>query len=200
MTDINYGTILTTIRKTEGSPAYNAKPKGSSSASGAYQFTDPTWLANGGGAYAPHAWQATQAQQDAVATRKVQAILAANNGDLGAVPQVWYLGHVASAAELDKVPGRGNKLTVRQYIQKWMGNYAGSALPSGGGGNVIGDIGGFAGDAVDKTARAVVGLLGALVDPFVQGLRRLTIIGLATALGVGLVGFGAWRSVRPASG
>jgi hypothetical protein len=38
--------------------------------------------------------------------------------------------------------------------------------------------------------------LGAAVEPFVKGLKRLMIIGTMTGLGVALVGMGMWRSVK----
>lgn len=49
---------------------------------------------------------------------------------------------------------------------------------------------------VDKASEGIAGALGAAVEPFLQGLRRLTLIGVAVAAGFGLVVLGAWRGVK----
>lgn len=198
---IDIDAALATIRQVEGG-SYTGAPSSGGSASGAYQFTDATWLSNGGGKYAPHAYQATKAQQDEIARAKVTAFL---NGkanlptidELSGLAQVWYLGHVASPAELDQVPGTGNKLTVREYTQKWLKAYTHLAKDSGNlATQIVDGVVGIGGKAVDATASAVIGALGDLTEPFLVGLKRLSIIGLAVTLGIGLVGFGAWRSVK----
>jgi hypothetical protein len=193
-------TILKTIRQQEGA-SYTDPPNGpNQTASGGYQFTKGTWLANGGGKYAPEAYLATPAEQDAVAQAKVEGILRQYPNDLTAVPQIWYLGHIATPGELDHVPAGGNRLTPRQYVQEWVQKFVGLAgldpfngfdpteLP----GKII-DAGG---KVIDKTAQAVLDALGDLAEPFLEGLKRLSIIGLVTLLGVGLVGAGVWRSVQ----
>lgn len=117
--------ILATIRVRESGGDYTARARGST-ASGAYQFTDATWAAYGG--YA-HAWQAPPAVQDQRAAEHVQHILDAHDGDVTAVPIVWYLGHlpVAGSSEWDTVPspGAGNALTPREYQQRWLEEYDG---------------------------------------------------------------------------
>jgi hypothetical protein len=82
--------ILATIRARESGGDYTARATGST-ASGASQFTDATW--NGYGGYA-HAWQAPADVQDRKATEHVQGILDAHDGDIAAVPIVWYIGHL----------------------------------------------------------------------------------------------------------
>lgn len=58
------------------------------------------------------------------------------------------------------------------------------------------DVGGGAGDAIGG---AIANAFGAAVEPFVTGLRRLSIIGVALLAGTALVVAGAWRGVRPAT-
>jgi hypothetical protein len=115
--------ILATIRARESGDDYTVQAAGSS-ASGAYQFTDATWNSHGG--YA-RAWQAPADVQDQKATEHVQGILDAHDGDVSAVPVVWYIGHLPaeSSAEWDTVPapGAGNVLTPRQYQQHWLDEY-----------------------------------------------------------------------------
>ena len=84
------GAILATIRTLESGGDYAAESS-SSTASGAYQFVDSTW--GGYGGYA-RAKDAPPSVQDAAALELANRILAANNGDVSAVPVSWYLGHV----------------------------------------------------------------------------------------------------------
>jgi murein DD-endopeptidase MepM/ murein hydrolase activator NlpD len=115
--------ILGTIRARESGGDYTARARGSS-ASGAYQFTDATWAGYDG--YA-HAWQAPSHVQDQRAAEHVQRILDTQDGNVGAVPVVWYLGHLPAdgSAEWDLVPapGAGNVLTPREYQQHWLDEY-----------------------------------------------------------------------------
>lgn len=115
--------ILATIRTLESGGDYTAQARGSS-ASGAYQFIDSTWGHFGG---YPRAWQAPPEVQDARAAEHVRSILDAHDGDLTAVPVVWYLGHLpaANSPSWDQVPvpGAGNVLTPRQYQQRWLTEY-----------------------------------------------------------------------------
>jgi len=115
------GAILQTIRTLESGGRYDARAPGSS-ASGAYQFTDPSWAGFGGYASAV---DAPPDVQDAKAIEHVTNILATNGDDVSAVPVVWYIGHVPVGNEWDQVPfaGAGNVLTPRQYQQKWMAIY-----------------------------------------------------------------------------
>lgn len=115
--------ILATIRQRESGGNYGAKaPK--SSASGAYQFIDSTWqglLKKYGLTGPPSARDATPALQDYVAGRYVAEILSTHNGDLRAVPAVWYTGSY-DPANLDRVPSpeAGNNLSVRSYVDHWL--------------------------------------------------------------------------------
>lgn len=116
--------ILATIRTLESGGNYTARARGSS-ASGAYQFIDSTWAGYGG---YQQAWQAPASVQDAKAAEHVQRILDAHDGDVTALPVVWYLGHLpaADSARWDQVPvpNAGNVLTPRQYQQRWLTEYA----------------------------------------------------------------------------
>jgi hypothetical protein len=116
--------IAATIRDRESSGDYQARADGST-ASGAYQFTDAAWAGHGG---YPHAWQAPPDVQDAKATQHIDSILTANDGDLSAVPVVWYLGHLPApddpAWDTIPSPDAGNRLTPRQYQTAWLDTYA----------------------------------------------------------------------------
>jgi hypothetical protein len=113
--------ILTTIRAMESGGDYSAE-SATSTASGAYQFIDSSWGGYGGFVHAGHA---PPDIQDAKAAQWVTAILARNAGDVGAVPVTWYLGHVPTGTEWDSVPPQpGNRLTPRQYQDRWMQIYA----------------------------------------------------------------------------
>jgi hypothetical protein len=115
--------ILATIRTLESGGDYTARAAGSS-ASGAYQFIDSTWANYGG--YA-QAWQAPPAVQDAKAAENVRRVLDDNDGDVSAVPVVWYIGHLPGPTsptwDQVPVPSAGNVLTPRQYQQRWLAEY-----------------------------------------------------------------------------
>lgn len=137
ITDANLGPVLATIRTLESGGDYLAQAAGST-ASGAYQFTNPTWATYGG---YPRAADAPTAVQDQKAGDHVREILTAHDGDVSLVPVVWYLGHVpaAGSGEWDRVPvvSAGNVLTPREYQTKWMAEYAvqtrsPGAVPGGG--------------------------------------------------------------------
>jgi hypothetical protein len=123
-------TILATIRSLESGDNYEAANPGGS-ASGAYQFIDSTWANYGG--YA-RALLAPREVQDAKAADMVGAILDGHD-DVAAVPIVWYIGHLptAGSAAWDTIPApeAGNRLTPRQYQQRWMDKYTelGGASP-----------------------------------------------------------------------
>lgn len=178
--------ILATIRAVESDGNYTAKNPGSS-ASGAYQFIDSTWRSVGGAIYAPRAYMATPAQQDLVARAYVEKILAQHPGKDPAevVPRVWYVGTLDLP---DSHRPKGNKLTVGQYVSEWKKELA-AQIGSGVAGAPIDR-------ATDWVGDQLAGVLGAAVDPFVQGLRRLTIIGAAVTAGMALVVLGAWRGVK----
>jgi hypothetical protein len=116
-------TILATIRTLESGGDYQADAAGSS-ASGAYQFLDTTW--NGYAGYT-HAADAPPTIQDAKAAEQVTDILNQHSHDVTAVPVIWYVGHLPApgSTEWDTIPypAAGNRLTPRQYQQRWMDEY-----------------------------------------------------------------------------
>ncbi len=156
------GAILATIRAMETGGDY-ATTITTSTASGAYAFLDGSW--GGYGGYA-RAKDAPPAVQDAKAAELASYVLSRNGGDVSTIPVSWYIGHVPVGAEWDTVPvpTAGNKLTPRQYQDRWMKKYA----------QVIGDPslwvssnGGAPPAAADisKTCRTVVINVGDPVTP-----------------------------------
>ncbi len=115
------GAILSTIKAMESGGDYTVAAA-TSTASGAYQFLDTSW--GGYGGYA-RAKDAPPTVQDAKAAELAASILARNGGDVSTVPVSWYLGHVPVGAEWDTVPAYpGNRLTPREYQDRWMKRYA----------------------------------------------------------------------------
>ena len=116
------GAILATIRAIETGGNYNTSIT-SSSASGAYAFLDSSW--GGYGGYL-RAKDAPPAVQDAKAVELATYILQRNGGDVSTIPVSWYIGHVPVGGEWDTVPvpEAGNRLTPRQYQDRWMTRYA----------------------------------------------------------------------------
>jgi hypothetical protein len=115
------GVILETIRTVESGGDYKAESR-SSSASGAYQFVDGTWASYGG---YRRASAAPADVQDAKAALHLAAILDRHDGDVTAVPVVWYLGHLPAATSptWNRVPAGGNVLTPREYQTRWLSMY-----------------------------------------------------------------------------
>lgn len=113
--------ILATIRHQESTGDYTVQAAGSS-ASGAYQFTDPTWN-NFQGYRSAH--EAPPQVQDAKAREYLRSILEQTNGDWTLVPAMWYVGHVPEGDEWDQVPvpDAGNVLTIREYQTRWLTTY-----------------------------------------------------------------------------
>lgn len=119
--------ILKRIRTLESGGNYtvvNGNPN--SSAAGAYQFVGGTWRGltrrYGIGTQYHSANVAPPHIQDQVARRYVEQILAANGGNVEAVPATWYVGRY-DPNNLDYIPAphAGNTMSVRGYIDKWFG-------------------------------------------------------------------------------
>jgi hypothetical protein len=116
--------VLATIRKMESGGDYRIRNK-YATASGAYQFIDSTWHGIGGPNY-PGKHDASQAPpelQDELAGRYVTRIIDAAGGDVGAVPVTWYTGNPGHELDVIPRPDAGNKLTVRQYRDRWLAEY-----------------------------------------------------------------------------
>ena len=116
------GAILATIRSMESGGDYTVTIT-TSTASGAYGFLDSSW--GGYGGYA-RAKDAPPEVQDAKAAEHAACILWRNGGDVSTIPVSWYIGHVPVGAEWDTVPrpDAGNRLTPREYQERWMARYA----------------------------------------------------------------------------
>jgi cell wall-associated NlpC family hydrolase len=113
--------ILATIRQLE-SGRYD-QPPNAGGASGAYQYIDSTWAGFGG--YA-QAWLAPAAVQDARAAQDVERVLTSYQRRVEVVPLWWYLpAAIDDSRLLDVVPApwAGNRLTPRQYQQRWLAAY-----------------------------------------------------------------------------
>jgi len=128
----NMDAVLATIRKQESGSAqgnYTAQNP-SSTASGAYQFTNPTWQGltrkYGIGTQYATAASAPASIQDQVAANRVQEILAQSGGDVSRVPVAWYTGNI------NGTNSTVNSGQVSQYAQQWMGTYRGIAGEMGG--------------------------------------------------------------------
>lgn len=115
--------ILATTRTLESGGDYTARARGST-ASGAYQYIDSTW--DGYGGYR-RAGDAPPAVQDAKAAADVHAILDRHEGDVSAVPVVWYIGRLPAegSPDWDRIPApeAGNRLTPRQYQARWLSEF-----------------------------------------------------------------------------
>lgn len=114
--------ILETIRTLESGGDYDI-PKNRGGASGAYQYIDSTWADYEG---YESAYLAPPEVQDARAASDVQKILA-THGDISFVPVVWYWPRAArdpSQLDIIPMPGAGNRLTVREYQQRWLATHA----------------------------------------------------------------------------
>jgi hypothetical protein len=153
--------ILNTIKNQETGnhpTPYKAKNT-TSSASGAYQFTDDTWndltKRYGIGTQYAHAADAPEVIQDAIAQRRVQEILSQNNGDISKVPLVWYTGNPegkisASALALNK------GLTPESYQKDWLRHFSTQAKTGGRINRASGGRAGFNPEArADELIRAV---------------------------------------------
>lgn len=181
--------ILAVIRGLESGNDYSAQSQ-YATASGAYQFIDATWksLANSvpGAAQYVRAKDAPKSVQDAVAGLYVKSILASHNMQLASVPVTWYYPAAwNNAAILDTVPGTGNKLTVRQYAEKWLSSY-GVLGGEGIGSNaqdVVQDIPVIS-SLVDWTETAAR-FLAALMNP-TTWMRVSKVVGGTALLGIGL--------------
>ena len=124
--DASIEVLLATIRQVESGGRYDLAPN-AGGASGAYQYIDPTWRtwatqASIDTTRYPRAYLAPAAVQDQVAALNVRAILDQHH-DIAAVPIAWYWPRALDHPEdLDIVPApqAGNRLTVRQYQQRWL--------------------------------------------------------------------------------
>jgi NlpC/P60 family len=162
--------VLLTIKTKESSGSYTARAS-KGSASGAYQFTDPTW--NNYKGYSS-AWLAPPAVQDERARMIAEPLL--RQWGVSGVPVGWYYPLALTRPEwMDRVPHPeyGNRLTVRQYQQEWLAVYqqlAGGVLPidgcnlAGGGGTV-----GFGGIVPAEIAPVIAYAQAQIGKPYVWG-------------------------------
>jgi hypothetical protein len=131
--------VLRTIKARESGGDYTAENGGTryverdangnaigSTASGAYQFIDSTWqeraTAAGIGTEYSHAADAPPAIQDAVAGHYVNDILAKNNNNVAAIPNVWFTGNAQGNMSAEQLSvNRGQ--TSATYQKNWLEDY-----------------------------------------------------------------------------
>lgn len=139
VSDGNVDTILATIRQMESGNNYQAQAAGAS-ASGAYQIVDGTW--DGYGGYS-RAIDAPPEIQDAKAAEMVRAVLDTYH-DVSLVPVAWYLPSALDDGpggwDFVPMPEAGNTLTIAEYQQRWMDEYAKQSSGSGSGAVSSGSI------------------------------------------------------------
>lgn len=143
MTYIN--DIAATIRVRESGGNYTAKNPGSS-ASGAYQFIDPTWnnltRRYGIGTQYGSAYLAPASVQDQVAKLYIQDILQRSGGRIEAVPNEWYTGNIDGRMTPSQIAAN-NGLTSSTYTKKWLADYVkvsgGEIVTDQSGGSVVVD-------------------------------------------------------------
>lgn len=127
----NVDQIAQTIRIRESGGNYTDPPNGpKATASGAYQYINSTWQAEAtkaGVDWQGNGWtsayMAPASVQDQVAKNNIQNILNANNGNIEAVPNVWYTGNAAGNMTASQLAANGGQ-TSQQYTQKWLTDYA----------------------------------------------------------------------------
>ena len=130
------GRILATIRQRESRGNYQ-EHSGSSTASGAYQFTNDTWRGLtkkfGIGTQYATAAAAPSSVQDEIAKLYVSDILKRHGGDVSWVPREWYAGPKGFLTPHELQVNRGQ--TVEAYQRRWLADYAkqGGGAVSGGG-------------------------------------------------------------------
>ena len=118
--------ILATIRQKESGNDYGIKNYAwnqGQTASGAYQFTKPTWQSltkkYGIGTEYEFAKDAPPNIQDEVARRYVKEILKEAGGDVSKVPLKWYTGNIkGEMSEKALAINKGN--TAQAYQASWM--------------------------------------------------------------------------------
>ena len=118
--------VLATIRELESGGRYDVGPN-KAQASGAYQYIPSTWRHEGGFA---HAYLAPREVQDARARADVERFLELYGGDVSMVPVMWYYPRAASDSRwMDRVPNPagGNRLTIREYQERWMERFVRNA-------------------------------------------------------------------------
>lgn len=113
--------ILATLKQKESGGNYTIRAK-NASASGAYQFTDPTWRSvtrkYGVGTEYPHAYMAPPQVQDEVARRQVTGLLQQGYGPKE-VANVWYTGNPQGKLSASAI-ALNNGLTADRYNSDFM--------------------------------------------------------------------------------
>lgn len=129
--------VLRGIKATESKGRYTAQ-NSSSSASGAYQFTDGTWAAAGGTRFAPRAYMATPEEQDAVAEGWLRGKYR-EYGNWDQAISAWIQPGMTRAGQRNQPihDGKGNvvhDITLNEYTRdvkdNAFGAYAGLADPA----------------------------------------------------------------------
>ena len=109
------------------------------------------------------------------------------------VPKTWYVGSTTKPSTY--VPP-GNKLSVGEYVNRWVAEYGRQGGEADVKWSPVDAVTGAVGDAASAAGNIVTEALGDLTAPFLKGLQRISIIGLAVTMGIALVVAGAWRGVK----
>ena len=177
LSEVDYDVALATIRQVESGNSYAAINTGGAGntnwATGAYQFLDSTWNNYGGFS---RAYLAPPDVQDARALEYVRSIMKSRGALVINIPYSWYYPAVfKDPTLLDKVPSpeQGNKLTIRQYGQKWVQVYISKYQELRGhspvGAAQASTSSGLVGNAVSAASAAASNVAAAVAD--VAGVR-----------------------------
>jgi hypothetical protein len=127
--DLKHPEILQALRGTEGARGDATAKNPNSTAGGLYQYIDDTWrkeaaLAGVDTKQYPTARSAPADIQHQVADSNVDRILKQNNGDVRAVPHVWYAGNPEGNLS-DKGLAANKGFTQGQYDQRFFSKLGG---------------------------------------------------------------------------
>lgn len=170
---VNIDAIAATIRKMESGGDYANLGHGTGGASGAYQFEPQTWqgLSKQFASQVPQASMYSYAAaapadiQDKIAKLYISQILTQNNNNVAAVPAVWYVGSVQAAENQWNTTPAGNKITVGDYVHKWLDAFHGISGQNPGSTSVVDAVTGAVTNLPGEVTQAASGAWSAITAP-----------------------------------